>query len=192
MRCLLLSLAIFPTITKPMIIPTVHGRVIFGDPVIVETYNPKQEKCLATMIYGEARGEPEKGQIAVAYTAVNRALNRSVCDVVLAPMQYSVFNDNPGLKEIALNQHAEPKHKSVIEAEAWRKAVKVAQDVMRKKVPDPTKGSTHYLNPELMNTLGYEFPEWSKQYKMTITIHGHQFYKYAPPPKEKINATVST
>ena len=189
MRCLLLSLAISPAILAPAMTPPITGKIIFGEPTIVEEYNLKDEKCLATMIYGEARGEPQIGQVAVAYTAVNRAVDRTVCDVVLAPKQYSIFNDNPALKTAALSLYIEPKHKNIIDAEAWPRAVEVAQAVMRKKVPDPTKGATHYLAPEAMEALRYEYPEWSKEFRLTAVIYGHKFYK--PQKKKQASLTVA-
>jgi spore germination cell wall hydrolase CwlJ-like protein len=192
MRCLFLSLAIIPAALTSGCHTHPQGVVIFGEPTVVEVMpDPKEEKCLATMVYGEARGEPELGQVAVAYTAVNRAVNRSVCDVVLAPKQYSIFNDNPTLKAAAMSLNVTPKHKNVVDEAAWPKAMEVARAVLRKAVPDPTKGSTHYLAPEAMAALGYEYPEWSKQYRMVAVIHGHKFYKYAPPKKEKRNVVAS-
>lgn len=189
MRYTFLLMAMMPAALTSGCHPTDKGRIIFGEPVITAIGDPEQEKCLATMIYGEARGEPEIGQVAVAYTAMNRAVNRSVCDVVLAPKQYSIFNDNPALKAAALSLHIEPKHKNITDKNAWPLAVKVARDVLRKSVPDPTKGATHYLAPVAMESLGYEYPEWSKEYKLVATIHGHQFYK--PQKKKQIKLTVA-
>jgi spore germination cell wall hydrolase CwlJ-like protein len=187
MRYIIVALALVPSALN--FANQVHhissGRGEINPPTVSEL---GEIKCLATMIYGEARGEPELGQIAVAYTAVNRAVNRTICDVVLAPMQYSIFNDNPALRAVALNLHIEPKHKNIIDAEAWTKALAVAQAVLKKEVPDPTKGSTHYLSPNGMEALGYEYPEWSKEYKRVAVIHGHQFYK---PQKKQIKLTVA-
>jgi hypothetical protein len=56
-------------------------------------------------------------------------------------------------------------------------ATVVAQKVMRRYVPDPTKGSTHYLAPKAMEKLGYKYPKWSKEYKMVAVVDNHQFYK---------------
>lgn len=163
------------------------GRVVLGIPEIVEDTEAKQEKCLATMIYGEARGEPYEGQVAVAYTAVNRARNRSVCDVVLAPKQYSIFNDNPSLRAAAMNLDVEPNHKNYVDQQAWPKVVEVARAVFRKKVEDPTYGSTHYLAPVAMEILGYKYPRWAEEYRHVVTIHGHKFFKYQRPKKESVN-----
>lgn len=137
----------------------------------------KQEKCLATMIYGEARGEAEKGMVAVAYTAVNRSGKKTVCKVVLSPKQYSIFNGNPTLRAAALSLHLEPRQKNIIDKESWRKSLEVAKAVMRKEVGDPTNGATHYLAPTVMRLKKYKYPKWSKQYQLAAVIDNHRFYK---------------
>lgn len=137
----------------------------------------KQEKCLATMVYGEARGEEEKGMIAVAYTAVNRAANKTVCGVILSPKQYSIFNDNPTLRAAAVSKHLEPYQHNVIDKASWDKALKVAKIVINKSIKDPTNGATHYLSPKLMKSMKYRYPKWSKQYKVAAVIGNHKFYK---------------
>lgn len=178
MRCLLLALTVVPTACHmPERIPEMPmGRGTVNPPTVHEM---TQEKCLATMIYGEARGEAEQGQVAVAYTAVNRAAKKTVCAVVLAPKQYSVFNDNPALRAAAMSLHVEPKQKNIIDKASWEKAVRVAEKVIRRQVPDPTKGATHYLAPTLMESAGYIYPDWSKEYKMVAVIDNHRFYKQA-------------
>lgn len=141
--------------------------------------DPQEVKCLATMVYGEARGEPVKGQIAVAYTAVNRATKKTVCKVVLAPYQYSIFNDNPALRAAALSLDIEPKQKNPIDRDSWQNAMKVALMVLHKEVPDPTKGSTHYLAPKVMASKKFTYPKWSRVYTHTTTIENHKFFKPA-------------
>lgn len=136
------------------------------------------KKCLATMIYGEARGETVKGQVAVAYSAVNRAKhNKSVCHVVLEPKQYSVFNKNPKLKQIALSLHLQPQTRNKDEEAAWLSANRVAERVIKRKVKDPTNGSTHYYSPNAVSKLGYTIPAWSTEYKVMAMIDNHVFYK---------------
>lgn len=133
----------------------------------------KQEKCLAVMIYGEARGEPVKGQVAVAYTAVNRAVNKTVCKVVLAPKQYSIFNDNPYLQEVARSKTLEPVQKNITDSRSWKQAVKIAKSVLKREVRDPTKGATHYLAYKSLNHI----PRWSREFTKTAEIENHTFFK---------------
>lgn len=174
MRQILLSLALIPAVCIPA-----ETYKCFRDPVAADAfeYQQTQEKCLATMIYGEARGEVKAGQVAVAYTALNRAVNRSVCDVILAPKQYSIFNGNKELIAVATSPDKNPELKNEVDEESWETAVAVAQSVMNKEVADPTKGATHYLAPKVMESKGYKYPKWSVKYKLVTVIDNHKFYK---------------
>lgn len=156
---------------------------------LYNTVSEKSEiKCLATMVYGEARGESEAGKVAVAYSALNRAKGKkSLCDVVLAPKQYSIFNNNPELRAAAQSLELEPRQANKVEEKAWDRATKVAAKVFRREVPDPTNGSTHYLAPVAMASLGYTYPKWSYQYKKVAVIDNHVFYKPYYPKKKKAN-----
>ncbi|MEO0636048.1 MAG: cell wall hydrolase [Pseudomonadota bacterium] len=61
-----------------------HGWV--KNPLPVHTFTDKEQKCLAEGIYFEARGEPIRGQAAVAQVILNRVRNpafpATVCGVV--------------------------------------------------------------------------------------------------------------
>jgi spore germination cell wall hydrolase CwlJ-like protein len=190
MRQIFLSLIAIPTIVHHGM-PTNCKFAPFPEktsiPVQEIPKEVKESKCLAVMVYGEARGEPHLGQIGVAYTAVNRAKKITVCEVVLSPYQYSVFNDNSALKIIALSPNLKPKYQNMFDEKAWQQAWKIAQDVLRRKVPDPTNGATHYLAPNLMAELGYEMPEWSKEFDLVAIINNHNFYR-----KSKIKPIIST
>jgi len=155
-----------------------YGRI---DPVDVE-----QEKCLAVMVYGEARGESEAGKVAVAYTALNRTAKKTLCQVVLAPKQYSIFNNNPALRTAALSLHVEPAQKNIIDQNSWQKSMEVAAAVVRGYVPDPTNGSTHYLAPKVMASKGYKYPRWSKEYTLVAVVDNHKFYKPVDKPATKM------
>lgn len=152
-----------------------YGRGFINPPTAAEL---AQQKCLATMIYGEARGEKKTGQVAVAYSALNRLTsNKTLCDVVLAPKQYSIFNNNPELVAAAKNLHLPPARKNVIDQRSWEEAQKVAELVIKRRITDPTNGSTHYLAPKLMKSKGYRYPKWSKEYTLVVVIDNHKFYK---------------
>jgi spore germination cell wall hydrolase CwlJ-like protein len=143
----------------------------------VSSAQTKEVKCLATMIYGEARSEPVRGQVAVAYTAINRAVNKSVCQVVLAPMQYSIFNNNPELRAIALSPVLEPTQHNTIDEDSWDQAMQTARLVIKSKIADPTGGATHYIADKVMKLKGYRYPKWSKQFTQVADINNHRFFK---------------
>lgn len=182
MRYILISLAMIPTVLQVGChspnewLPgrAGHGRG-FVNPLTVEEM--KQAKCLATMVYGEARGESGKGKVAVAYTAMNRAGKKTVCGVVLAPKQYSIFNDNPALKAAAMSLHLEPRQKNPIDKNSWTQSTEIAELVIRKQITDPTKGATHYLADKVMKIKGYKYPRWSREYQLVAIVDNHKFYK---------------
>lgn len=139
--------------------------------------DPVQAKCLATMVYGEARSEPIRGQIAVAFTAINRAKNKTICQVVLKPKQYSIFNNNPALRMAAQSLIVAPQQKNSIDNASWQQAIAVASAVLQAKVQDPTQGAQYYIADKVMRLKGYRYPKWSKEYTMVVEIDNHKFYK---------------
>lgn len=71
--------------------------VTSNDTVFVEGIDERQMAidCLASNIYYEARGEPEKGQIAVGIVTINRVKDQrwpdDLCEVVREPWQFSWY-----------------------------------------------------------------------------------------------------
>ena len=146
----------------------------------VAAYIEKQKTihCLATMVYGEARSESIKGQIAVAYTVKNRVKgNVGICNEVLRPYQYSVFNGNTKLQTIARNPHMQPPQTNATDAVSWEDAKQVATSVYNSTTADPTKGATHYISWSVMRAKRYATPLWAKQYRQVAIIERHQFYR---------------
>lgn len=84
----------------------------------VET-DDREQDCLASAVYFEARGEPLKGQLAVADVVLNRVRSAkypdSICDVVEQPWQFSFVNATGRIPEADRS------------SEAWRKAVAIAR-----------------------------------------------------------------
>ncbi|HEX6319959.1 MAG TPA: cell wall hydrolase, partial [Burkholderiales bacterium] len=99
--------------------------------------------CLSLNIYHEARGEPDAGQVAVAYVTLNRARvkNMSVCDVVVEPHQFSWTTGGVMMR---MNGWSLMPHMVPTDLRALRKAVQIAQLAMSGKVEDPTQGALFY------------------------------------------------
>ena len=175
MRYILLTTALIPLGLCEGITPYCQTPV---RPKVQEVkVNSQELKCLATTIYGEARGESHFGQVAVAYTLVNRAVNSTICKVALAPYQYSIYNDNPELRQAAMSLRVIPTGMNVIDKAAWKKSFEIAKAVLQKTIPDPTNGATHYLSPVAMKALHYQYPTWSHQFELVAVIENHQFYR---------------
>jgi N-acetylmuramoyl-L-alanine amidase len=129
---------------------------------------------LVRTIYGEARGEPREGKIAVAWVIVNRSElegygGPSLDGVCLKAHQFSCWNlDDPMRSKIRLARV--PQLINCIHA---------GLDVVEGLVPDPTGGATHYLNPEVTKMIRPDgkLPSWAEDDKITAMIGKHTFYK---------------
>ncbi|MCX5512329.1 hypothetical protein C3941_09695 [Kaistia algarum] len=138
------------------------------NPIPPNARSKTEQKCLATAIYFEARGEPEKGQLAVAQVVINRLKNpaypSTVCGVVYQnkdmrnACQFSFACD--GIK------------KRITDAAAWKEAETLARRVLfddgwwNAKVGS----STHYH-------ANYVKPRWARTMKKMQKIGHHIFYK---------------
>ena len=154
--------------------------------------NAREAKCLATTIYGEARGESIYGKLAVAYTVINRAVSTTICKVVLAPYQYSIYNDNPALRMAATTLKIMPPDMNVIDKISWKEAYDIATAVLSHQIDDPTNGATHYVSPVAMKAQKLVYPPWthSYDYKLTAVIENHRFYRYVERKVDPVNLKI--
>ncbi len=111
--------------------------------------------CLALNIYHEARGENLEGMRAVALVTRNRAniLDKSICEVVYSPKQFSWTIYKP----------------KATDPQAYKLAEFVATDVLAGNISDFTGGSTYYHNLSVK-------PNWSRKFIYRKTIGNHKFY----------------
>jgi spore germination cell wall hydrolase CwlJ-like protein len=127
----------------------------------------KAEKCLANAVYFEARGEPVRGQIAVAQVVLNRVFSpfypNDVCGVVYQnaerhnSCQFTFACD--GIPDI------------VTEPDAWARAKHIARDMLDGKLwmPEVAK-STHYH-------AYWVHPSWVAEMKKMYKLGVHTFYR---------------
>jgi spore germination cell wall hydrolase CwlJ-like protein len=137
------------------------------NPLPKTVFSEKEQRCLATGIYFESRGESTKGQAAVAQVILNRVKNpaypNTVCGVVYQNdhwrnrCQFSFACD--GIKD----RITEPFH--------WRKAQQVATAVSTGEIYLPEVGSsTHYY-------ADYVSPGWARSMKKMKKIGRHIFFR---------------
>jgi cell wall hydrolase len=130
----------------------------------------KAEKCLTTAIYFEARGESERGQIAVAQVILNRVFSgyypASVCGVVYQnahrhlSCQFTFACD--GIPD------------RVTEPEAWARAKRISEETLDGKLWLPEVGkATHYH-------AYWVRPGWARTMHKLHKLGVHTFYR---PPK---------
>ena len=124
-------------------------------------------ETLAKTLWGEARGESQKGKEAVAAVVLNRAARRprwwwgsTVETVCLKRFQFSCWNPNdPNRKELD----------TAPQQSTYPACLEVAQMAMDGALTDPTKGATHYHT----NSIA---PNWSAGHAPSAVIGGHRFY----------------
>lgn len=127
----------------------------------------KQQKCLAEGIYFESRGEPVRGQIAVAQVILNRAFSghypSSVCGVVY---------QNAHRRLACQFTFACDRHPDVVrDQNAWQRAMAVARGTLDGKLWLPEVGkATHYH-------AYWVRPGWVRTMQKLHRIGVHTFYR---------------
>ena len=110
---------------------------------------------LARLVYGEARGEPYAGQVAVAAVVLNRVKSSSfpntIAGVIYQKGAFNVVDDG----QINLSPNSTAK--------------KAAQDALNGW--DPSYGAIYYFNPNTATN------KWIWSRPMTVTIGKHRFCK---------------
>jgi hypothetical protein len=132
-----------------------------------------ERELLARCIWGEARGEPVEGKLAVAHVVMNRKdadtyYGHSIADVILRRWQFSCFNEtDPNLSQII---HLTDKNLELTYCRAIADAVVFERTSGRNA--DPTGGATHYHTASTK-------PSWadSPQMKHLCRIGNHLFYR---------------
>lgn len=128
---------------------------------------------LALCVWGESRGEPVEGQIAVACVVRNRVI-RTAHDwkaVILAPWQFSCFNeDDPNFLRIvrAANILLVGMKDAPLKQAVW-----VADGVLANQVIDNTRGSQNYLTTALLQSE--RAPTWAVNRPILAVVGGHSF-----------------
>lgn len=138
--------------------------------LVGEDHAARENRCLAEAIYFEARSEPEEGQAAVAQVVLNRVASglypSTICGVV--------FQNRRHYHACQFSFTCEGRSLRVTEPEAWRTAVRIAEEVSDGKtyVAD-VGGATHYH-------ADYVRPTWARRLKKMDVIGHHIFYKLRP------------
>ncbi len=117
--------------------------------------NSSNVNLLAKLIYGEARGEPYTGQVAVGAVVMNRVRSSSFPNTISGVIYQSGAFD--AVKDGQINLSADSTAK------------KAAQDAINGW--DPSYGAIYYFNPSTATN------KWIWSRPMTITIGRHRFCK---------------
>lgn len=127
----------------------------------------RQHACLSQAIYYEARGEAQRGQVAVAEVIINRvrsnAYPSSICGVVFQGSHRSTGCQFTFTCDGSLGQRPRGR--------AWDRAQRVATAVMLGYTRPITQGATHY-HTHAVN------PVWNSGLVETVNVGSHVFYRF--------------
>ncbi len=124
-----------------------------------------EQRCLALAMYWEARGEGERGMLAVGSVVLNRVESREfpnhACAVVKQggespPCQFSWWCD--GKSDVP---RARPQ---------WNAALANADSMLRARPKDPTYGALFFHSTAIKS-------RWLRSRQRTTRIGGHIFYR---------------
>jgi len=124
---------------------------------------------VARTIWGESRGEPRRGQEAVAAVIMNRVRDprrwpHNPTGVVHQPWQFSPWNPtDPNRRRLLAVTTADA---------AFRQAMEIATLAVDGRLADPTQGANHFYAWRVIRS-----PSWADPRRRTVTIGGHRFLR---------------
>jgi N-acetylmuramoyl-L-alanine amidase len=140
--------------------------------------NQNDLEILWRTIYGEARGEPREGKVAIGVVVLNRFKSgkwfggETIAETCQKPWQFSCWNENdPNRAALMAVKPEKPSARNCIEAalEAERRANET----------DFLSGVTHYHTkaaPKGVSILNWP-PNWAKGKRPVAEIGQHLFYE---------------
>jgi len=126
-------------------------------------------QCLAENVYFEARGEPLKGQYAVAEVTLNRTRARHFPRTVCAVVHETRWDPNRR-RFVADFSWTELGPLSPGDGPAWKQAMTIATAVYDDAHPSVVPGALYYHATSVR-------PEWSRSRRAVATIGNHIFYR---------------
>ena len=134
---------------------TLRAMGIFTSSSSSSSSNSSNLNLLSRLIYGEARGEPYTGQVAVGAVVLNRVKHSSFPNTISGVIYQSGAFDVVSDGQINLTPNDTAK--------------KAAQDALNGW--DPSYGAIYYFNPSTATN------KWIWSRPMTVTIGRHRFCK---------------
>jgi cell wall hydrolase len=125
------------------------------------------ERAMAATLWGEARGEPREGKVAVAWVIRNRAAQpgwwgTSIAGVCTAKAQFTCWWD-------AQSERV----RTVDESDArFADCLDIARSVIGGEVIDPTRGADHYYADSMPSP-----PKWALGRTPIAVIGHHRFFR---------------
>ncbi|MEM8571907.1 MAG: cell wall hydrolase [Pseudomonadota bacterium] len=132
-----------------------------------EAQGDAEWRCLAEGVYFEARGEPLKGQIAVAEVILNRVDSSRYPDTICGVTNQGVV---AGRRDCQFSYACDGRAETMTEETARSRAKKLARIMIDGWPRRITSGATHFH-------ATYVRPHWARHYQRTTSIGAHIFYR---------------
>ena len=138
-----------------------------ANPLPRNSFSKRQQACLAQGIYFEARGEPVKGQAAVAQVILNRVKNphypNSICGVV--------YQNKSWYNRCQFSFACDRIRDRIKSPKLYRVAKHVATETTAGRIWLPEVGSSTHYHATYVN------PRWNRRMKRVGKIGLHIFYR---------------
>ena len=129
-------------------------------------FEDRERRCLSTAIYFEARGEPERGQIAVAQVILNRVRSplfpQTICGVVYQGQMRKGCQFS-----FACDGHSDNPRNN----DQWELAQDLSKRIMSGELWLPEVGYSTFYH------ANYVSPRWARRMNKVDRIGAHIFYK---------------
>jgi len=129
-------------------------------------FEDRERRCLATAIYFEARGEPERGQVAVAQVILNRVRSpifpQTICGVVYQGQMHKGCQFS-----FACDGHTDTPRDNG----QWALAQDLSKRIMAGELWLPEVGYSTFYH------ANYVYPRWASKMNKIDKIGRHIFYK---------------
>lgn len=142
----------------------VNASIPVLKPALADYDSEERDYLIRTMVF-EASGEPEEGKAAVAHVILNRKRlgkwGDNIKEVVTRPWQFEPW----------MTRRSEMENLSKDDPR-YRRAARIADNVLSGQEPDPTAGATHFLNPTIVRKRrGGSLPRWARGEGQPIGRH---------------------
>jgi spore germination cell wall hydrolase CwlJ-like protein len=149
-----------------------------GGKILGQYTGLSESTILRLLVRGEAEGEDNLGQIAVARTVINRVRSdkwwgTTVCQVSFWPHQFSCFWTDFNLR------------RGAIDAERRSPTARIVKNIVAAETTDPVKGAVYYWNPDVVK------PSWASRVTIVKQI-GHHVFAVDRPPRPPVIAKQET
>ncbi|MCD7059297.1 cell wall hydrolase [Pelagibacterium xiamenense] len=134
------------------------------------SYSEREQWCLSTGIYFEARGESYRGQVAVAQVIMNRVAHHNYPDTICGVVYQNQHRRNACQFSFACDGIAD----RINEPDAWAQAKEITAEVLNEDIYlSEVADATHYH-------ATYVRPHWARNMEQVTQVGLHVFYRFKP------------